>query len=249
MIRSLLLGFYFALCIVLVLPWLIVWSVIVGNPELMYALAMKAVRLGNRLVGIRVLIEGLENIPSGACVFVSNHVSNVDPLVFIPAIPRRVAILIKKELFRIPILATGMRRAQFVPVDRSDRESAAASIDVAVKYLKAGVSFTIFAEGTRSEDGRLRQLKRGGFSIAIEAGAPIVPVSLAGTQRLQRKGDWKLHAGEATVRFGPPVDSSSYTIDRRAELLARVHSLIGAGLPPEQQPLEDLPRPGAVAAK
>jgi 1-acyl-sn-glycerol-3-phosphate acyltransferase len=238
MIRTLLLGTYYALCIVLVLPWLILWSVLVGSPELMYSLAMKAVRAGNRLLGIRVRVEGLGNIPPGACVFVSNHVSNADAITFIPSIPRRVAILIKQELFRIPILSIGMRRAQFVPVDRSDRDAAAASVELAVKRLKEGLSFAIFAEGTRSADGRLRPFKRGGFTIAIDAGAPIVPVSVAGTQRLLPKGDWKLRSGEVIVRYGPAVDSSAYSLERRGELLDRIQSLVAAGLPPEQRPLD-----------
>jgi 1-acyl-sn-glycerol-3-phosphate acyltransferase len=251
MIRTLLLGLYFALCIVLVLPWLILWSVMTASPDLMYSLAMKAVRGGNRAFGIRVHVEGLENIPPGACVFVSNHVSNVDAITFIPSIPRRVAILIKQELLRIPILATGMRRAQFVPVDRSDRDAAAASVELAVKRLKEGVSFAIFAEGTRSADGRLRPFKRGGFTIAIDAGAPIVPVSIVGTRHLLPKGDWKLRSGDVVIRYGPAVDSSAYSIDRRGELLACIQSLVAAGLPPEQQPLEGSPQPqpGAAAAQ
>jgi 1-acyl-sn-glycerol-3-phosphate acyltransferase len=209
---------------------------------------MKAVRAGNRVFGIHVHVEGLENIPPGACMFVSNHVSNVDAIAFIPSIPRRVAILIKQELLRIPILAAGMRLAEFVPVDRSDREGAAASVELAVKRLKEGVSFAIFAEGTRSADGRLRPFKRGGFTIAIDAGTPIVPVSIAGTQRLLPKGAWKVRSGDVVVRYGPAVDSSSYSIDRRGELLARVQSLVAAGLPPEQQPLEDSPQSGPGAA-
>src|SRR5580692_3780377 len=110
MIRTLLLGSFFALCIVFVLPWLILWTLLTGKP----------VRAGNRIAGIRVHLQGVENIPPGACVFVANHVSNADPLACIPSIPRRVAILIKKELMSIPILSAGMRRAQFVPVDRAD---------------------------------------------------------------------------------------------------------------------------------
>jgi 1-acyl-sn-glycerol-3-phosphate acyltransferase len=238
MIRTLLLALYFATAIVLALPWLILWSVIIGNPELMYSLAMKVVRCGNRIVGIRVRVENLENIPPGACLFTANHVSNLDPLAFIPAIPRRVAILVKQELFRIPILSTGMRRAQFVPVDRSDREAAAVSLDVAARTLKSGVSFAIFAEGTRSADGRLRPFKRGAFTVAIEAGVPIVPVSISGTQFLMKKGDWRIRQGEVVVRYGPAVDSSAYSMDRRSELLARVESLVAAGLPPGQQPAE-----------
>jgi len=242
MIRTLLVGLFFALAIVLVLPWLILWSVIIGNPDLMYRLSMKVVRAGNRIVGIRVRVEGLENIPPGACVFIANHVSNADALAFIPSVPRRLAILIKQELFRIPILSIGMRRAQFIPVDRSDREAAAASIDVAVGTLKAGLSFAIFAEGTRSADGHLRPFKRGAFTVAIQAGAPIVPVSVSGTLALMKKGDWIIRPGEAVVRFGPAVDSSSYTMARRAELLVRVQELVAAGLPPEQQPIARSPR-------
>jgi 1-acyl-sn-glycerol-3-phosphate acyltransferase len=242
MIRTLVLALFLGLAVILALPWLILWSVIVGNADLMYGLAMKVVRFGNRIAGIRVRVEGLDNIPPGACVFASNHVSNVDALAFIPAIPRRVAILIKQELLRIPILSVGMRRAQFIPVDRSDREAAAASIEVAVSTLKQGLSFAIFAEGTRSADGHLRPFKRGAFSVAIAAGVPIVPVSIAGTRALLKKGDWIIRPGEVVVRYGPAVDSSSYTMDRRGELLARVEALVAAGLPPDQQPLARSPR-------
>jgi 1-acyl-sn-glycerol-3-phosphate acyltransferase len=236
MIRTFALLLFFALAIVLVLPWLILWSLITGNADLMYGLSMKAVRFGNRIVGVRVRVDGLENIPPGACVFVANHVSYVDALAFIPAIPRRVAVLIKKELFRIPILSFGMRRAQFIPVDRGNMANAYSSIESAVANLKQGLSIAIFPEGTRSFDGRLRRFKQGAFNMAIEAGAAIMPVSISGTQPLMTKGSWVVRPGEATVRFGSPVDAATYSMDRRGELIARVESLVAAGLPPEQQP-------------
>jgi 1-acyl-sn-glycerol-3-phosphate acyltransferase len=242
MIRTLLLALFFALAIILALPWLILWSVIVGNADLMYGLAMKVVRFGNRITGIRVRVEGLENIPPGASVFISNHVSNADALALIPVIPRRVAILIKQELFRVPILSTGMRRAQFISVDRSDREAAAASIDVAVRTLRQGLSFAIFAEGTRSADGHMRPFKRGAFTVAIRAGVPIVPVAISGTLWLLKKGAWIISPGEAVVRFHPAVDASSFTMARRGELLARVQAIVAAGLPPDQQPIPNSPR-------
>src|SRR5579863_9917683 len=106
MIRTALTALYYSLAIVLVLPWLILWTVVTGNPSFMYGLAMRAVRVGNRIAGMRVRIEGVENIPTQPCVFIANHVSNIDPLAFIPAIPARVGILVKEELFRIPIFAT-----------------------------------------------------------------------------------------------------------------------------------------------
>jgi 1-acyl-sn-glycerol-3-phosphate acyltransferase len=237
MIRTFFIALFISLAILLIMPWLIIWSWITGSVELMYRYAMSAVRLADRMAGIRVRSEGLENIPPGVCIFVSNHVSNVDPLALVPAIPRRIALLAKKEVFRIPILSIAMRQAGLVPVDREDREAAAGSVDIAVERLKEGLSFVVFAEGTRSADGRLRPFKRGTFVMAIRAGVPIVPVSLIGTQNLMRKGHWSLYPGEVIVRFGPPIDSSEYTLERRGELLARVEAAVAEGLPPEQRPL------------
>ncbi|HWG57958.1 MAG TPA: lysophospholipid acyltransferase family protein, partial [Candidatus Acidoferrales bacterium] len=228
---------FIILGLALVLPWFLLWSLLTRNPDSMYWAAMRAASVAAKLAGIRVHVEGVENIPPGVCIFAANHASNVDPLAFIPAIPRRVALLVKRELFRIPFLSSGMRLAHFVPVDRSDREAAAASVDTAIRRLRQGLSFAIFAEGTRSPDGRLRPFKKGAFVMGIMAGVPIVPVSIAGTQRLQPKGSWTIHPGEVTVRFGPPVDASSYSMDRRGELLAAIESLVAAGLPPNQQPM------------
>lgn len=237
MIRTFLLAFFFSFAVILALPWLVLWTILTGDPDFMYATAMKAVRFGSRLAGIRVRAAGLENIPAEPCVFIANHASNVDPLVFIPAIPGRVGILVKRELFRIPIFSTAMLRAQFTPVDRGDRESSEKSISAAAQLLKEGLSYAIFAEGTRSPDGRLRPFKKGGFTMAIEAAAPIVPVSIAGTQRLLQKGSWIIAPGEAEVTFGPAVDASEYTVESRPELIQRIESLVAAALPPEQKPL------------
>src|SRR5271155_3523217 len=137
MIRTIIVIVYLAIAIFLILPFYILYSAISGNPDPMYQVAMKALRLVLKIAGIRVRVEGTENIPPRTCIFVSNHVSNLDPPALVPYIPRRVAILAKKEVFRIPILATGMRLTQIVPVDRRDKEAAAASIDKAVEYLRA----------------------------------------------------------------------------------------------------------------
>ena len=237
MIRTLALVAYFALALILVLPWFILWSWLTGNPDAMYFTAMRAVRFGNRIAGIRVRVEGLGAIPSGVCIFAANHISNVDPLAFIPAIPRRVSILVKKELFRIPILAAAMRGAHFIPVDRRDPEAAAASVDLAVGQIRRGTSFAVYPEGTRSPDGHLRPFKRGAFVMAIQTAAPIVPVSISGAQHLLRKGRWALHPGVVVVHFAAPIDSAPYNMDRRGELLAHVEAAVAANLPPDQQPL------------
>jgi 1-acyl-sn-glycerol-3-phosphate acyltransferase len=237
MIRAIFVYLYIGVAVVLILPWLILWTLVTGDRDPLYHTAMKAVRLLLRLVGIRVRTEGLENIPPGVCVFAANHISAIDPLTFIPVIPRRVAILVKKELFRIPILSRAMRLEQFVPVDRGDRESATASVEACVERLKQGLSFAVYPEGTRSPDGRLRPFKKGTFVMAIAAGVPIVPVSIVGAQKLMQKGSWTIRGGKVLVCFGPPVDASEYTPDRRNELLARVESLVAAALPDEQRPL------------
>ncbi|MGA8221349.1 MAG: lysophospholipid acyltransferase family protein [Candidatus Acidiferrales bacterium] len=237
MIRTLALICYLFFMLILVMPWLILWSLITGSPDLMYTITMKLVHSSLIIVGIRVRVEGLENIPPGACVFTANHVSNVDPLAFVPSIPRRISIIGKENIFRIPILSKAMRLAKFIPVDRTDREAAAESVELAVQCLKEGLSFAIYPEGTRSRDGRLLPFKKGAFVIAIQAGAPVVPVSIVGAQLLMRKGEWIIRPGEVTIRFGPAVDASEYTIDRRADLLARVEALVAAGLPEDQRPL------------
>lgn len=237
MIRSVILFAFYALALTFVLPWFILWTLITGKPDAMYRMAMGTVRLGVKLTRVRVRIEGYENIPSGVCIFAANHISTIDPLAFIPGIPRRVAILVKKELFRVPFLGASMSLADFVAVDRSDREAAAASVDLAVEHLKHGRSFAVYPEGTRSPDGRLRPFKKGTFVMAIQAGVPVVPVSIANAQKIMPKGDWKIHGGEILVRFGPPVNAADYTLEQRGDLLDRVHSLVAAGLPPDQQPL------------
>lgn len=236
MIRTILAVIYLALGIFLVMPWLILWSLLAGSVDFMYGVAMKFVRAAVRITGVRVRVEGIDNIPPGVCIFAANHVSNMDPLAFVPAIPRRVAILVKKEVFRIPIFGRAMRMARLLPVDRENREAAAATVETAVKYLKEGLSFAVYPEGTRSRDGRLLPFKKGTFLIAIRAGVPVVPVSIVGAQDLLRKGEWSVRPGEVTVRFGPAVDVSPYTVERRADLLARVEELVAAGLPEDQKP-------------
>src|SRR5579859_6876790 len=136
MVRTSVAILFMALAIVLFLPWLILWSAVTKNADLMYRLSMTSVRIIARIVGIRVHVEGLKNIPPRACIFASNHVSNVDPIALFPAVPRRLSVIAKKELFRIPILSFGMRQAGFVPLDRSDRKKAAESVDKALQQLK-----------------------------------------------------------------------------------------------------------------
>jgi 1-acyl-sn-glycerol-3-phosphate acyltransferase len=244
--RTLVAGFLTCAAVLLGLPFLILWTWLAGKPDLMYRTSMKFARFVVRLAGVRVRVEGIDNIPSGACIFAANHASNLDGVILLPAIPRRVSLFAKRELFRLPVLGAGMRLAEFVAVDRAGKQPAA-GVATAVSTLKKGLSVFIFPEGTRSRDGRLQPFKSGAFAMAIDAGAPIVPLAIAGTYRLLPRDKWVVRRGEVVVRFGPAVDSASYTANERGELLARVKSLVAEALPPDQKPDEGLPRPPASA--
>ncbi len=236
MIRTVIVSLFLALYILLLGPPLILYSLLTGSVDLLYRMGLGGVLFITRAVGVRVRVEGIENIPASVCIFVANHTSNADPPAIAGAIPRRISILAKDSLFRIPIVSRAFRLARFVPVDRSDREAAIASLEKAIEYLKEGVSFLVYPEGTRSPDGRLLPFKKGSFMMAIMAGVPVAPVACAGAHRVMRKGELRIHAGEIVVRFQPAIDASAYTVEQRDELAARVHAAIAAALPLDQQP-------------
>jgi 1-acyl-sn-glycerol-3-phosphate acyltransferase len=199
---------------------------------------VKGVYFIARVVGMRIQVEGREKIPAGVCLFVANHTSFVDPVAFMWAIPRRVCVLLKKSLFSTPIVGWGFRLAGFVPVDRANRESAIASIDVAAASMKAGNSFLAYPEGTRSYDGRLLPFKKGVFAMAIKAGALVVPMALAGAHKIAPKGSLRIHAGLVVLRFGEAIDASEYTMKQRDDLSKRVRAAMAALLPEDQRPVD-----------
>jgi 1-acyl-sn-glycerol-3-phosphate acyltransferase len=159
----------------------------------------------------------------------SNHVSNLDPCVIIPPLPRRVSILVKKSLMKVPLLGTAMRLAQFVPIDRDQRASAITSIEAARAVLGSGLSIAVFAEGTRSRDGRLLPFKKGPFYLAYEGGVPVVPISVHGTETMMRKGSARIFPGTAHVTYHRPLDPAAFA--DRESLMAAVRESIASSLP------------------
>jgi 1-acyl-sn-glycerol-3-phosphate acyltransferase len=195
---------------------------------------MWGARTAVRLAGIHVEVEGRERLdPAKTYVFMANHVSNVDPPVIIPALPRRTSVLVKKELFRIPILGRAMKLGSLVPVDRSNREAAVASMHTAAEVVRSGINMTVFPEGTRSYDGRLLPFKKGPFYLAIESGAPIVPVTILGTREIMPKGSPLVRKGTARLIFHPPVQPGHFR--DRDELMEAVRQRIASALPHELQ--------------
>jgi len=235
MIASLLL---LATYIVLGLPValiLIPWAVITGDLMPLYRTAMAVVRTGFRIAGIRVKAEGLELVPAGvACIFMSNHVSNLDPPALFPLIPNRTSIYLKKSLMKIPILGYAMRLAEFVPVSRDGTvESAQESVRLAMAVLEKGIHITTFVEGTRSRDGRLLPFKKGPFYLAMESGAPCIPVSISGTESMMRKGSLRIRPGVVRVVFHAPIYPAK--VGDRDALMAAVRESIAAGLPQQMR--------------
>ena len=196
------------------------WSAVRGNTDTMYGWAMGIIRLGLRAGGVRVRVLGLENVSREPSIVMSNHVSNLDPPVLLPSIPGMTSVMLKKELMRIPLLGRAMRMGRFVPVARGhSREEATRSIARAREALQHGMHLTIFPEGTRSPDGKLLPFRKGGFFLAMEAGAPVVPVVLRGTDQLMRRGTFKLQPGEVSVEFLPPLLPASFA-SREALMMA-----------------------------
>ena len=216
--------------------WGPIYTFIVKDISAFYWTVMWVVSAGVRAAGITVLVEGRENIPSDrACIFMSNHVSNLDPPVLMPAIPQRMVIMLKKSLMGIPILGNAMRMAKFIPVERgSRRDSAKATVEAAAAALAEGLPIVVFPEGTRSLDGRLSQFKKGPFFLAIQTGAPIIPVAISGTEKMMRKGSNWIAPGVARIQMLPVVRPEDYP--SREALMTAVHAAIAAALPAEMKP-------------
>lgn len=234
MIRTLCLVIFYLFMIVLIGPVGILWTLISGKIDWLYARAMWAAYTGVRLVGVDVELRGFDDFDHDETyIYMCNHVSNLDPPIVIPLIPRRTSVLVKKEVFRIPILAQAMRMARFVAVDRRNREAAIASIQAATEVMRDGINMTVFPEGTRSPDGKLLPFKKGPFHLAMESKVPVLPITLYGTEKMMGKGTMRIQRGRATLVFHPPISPEAFAT--REELTAAVWHTIDSALPLEMR--------------
>jgi 1-acyl-sn-glycerol-3-phosphate acyltransferase len=239
MLRTLFIAVFLSLYILIVGPPLLVYTLITKDPDPIYWAGVKGVMFFVRAVGVKVKVKGIERIPPGVCLFAANHTSSADAPAVVGAIPRRIAVLLKESLFKWPIVGQAFRSAHFIPVNRSAHESAVASVEKATEAMRAGQSFLIYPEGTRSPDGRLQRFKKGAVVMAIKAGVQIVPITCSGAQKVMGKRSLVIRPGEILVEFLDPIDASPYTLEERETLNEKIRAALAAGLPPEQRPLDD----------
>lgn len=182
---------------------------------------------------IALTVRGLEHATSGEnFVVMSNHQSLYDIPVLFQALRRRIRMVAKRELFRVPVWGRAMRAAGFIEVDRDDHERAVESLRRAAEAIENGNDVWIAPEGTRSRDGSLRPFRKGGFHLALAAGARILPVSIDGTQRVLEARGFTVHPGATvSVSVHPPLHSRADSTNELEALMTRVRESILEGLP------------------
>ncbi|HUX43210.1 MAG TPA: lysophospholipid acyltransferase family protein [Terracidiphilus sp.] len=231
MIRSLTLV---TVIILLSIPAAVVFiplALLTGNATPLYRVAMAIASIAFRCARIPVVVQDTQNVPPGvACIFMANHVSNLDPPALLPCIPGRTSAFLKRSLLSVPILGYGLKLGEFVAVNRDGRiESAKESVRAAQAVLQKGLHITTFVEGTRSADGRMLPFKKGPFYLAMEAGAPCIPVSIHGTESILPKGSLRARRGVAYITFHPPVYPAQFA--SREDLMLAIREAIASGLP------------------
>ncbi|NOX89975.1 MAG: 1-acyl-sn-glycerol-3-phosphate acyltransferase [Calditrichaeota bacterium] len=180
-----------------------------------------------KVAGVKVKVYGKEKLnPDQPYIFIANHQGTFDILAGVVSIPGTMRFIAKKELFRVPIFAQGMRAVGMIPIDRGNSKEARKTINEAVETLQKGVSVLIFPEGTRSETGEIKPFKKGGFILALKSGLPIVPMVFSGSLQIMKKKSKRLNRGTIHVYFLDPVDTTKYSFETRNELIANVREQI-----------------------
>lgn len=215
------------------------WTLITGDVRLLYRMFIWGAYTGVRLAGVRVEIIGRDRFDHArSYVFMTNHTSNLDPPIQVPLIPRRTSVMVKKELFKTPILGTAMRMGDLVPVDRGNRDAGIDAVREAKAVIEKGLNMIIYVEGKRSFDGKLLPFKKGPFYLAMECGVPVIPITIVGTHEAMPKTRFAIKPGKVQVIFHAPIEPKDF--GSRECLMERVRATIEGGLP-EQYRNTDAP--------
>jgi 1-acyl-sn-glycerol-3-phosphate acyltransferase len=200
---------------VLLVAWL------AGHREWVYPIALWGGRQWLRLSGMRVRVRGLEQLdPRRTYIFTANHRSYLDTATLFCHLNRRIGLFAKKELLKVPILGFGMGFVNIMAIDRSNRERAMETVRAATQRIRSGISFGVFAEGTRARPGQLLPFKKGAFYMAVETGVSVVPVAMKNTDVLMGKGTGVARPGTIEMIILPPVETDGLSTDEDVKRLA-----------------------------
>ena len=159
-------------------------------------------------------------------IIISNHQSLYDIIALVTSLGIQFRWIIKKEILKVPIFGYGLYASRNIFIDRSNTASAIESINKGFDRLPKGVSVMVFAEGTRSPDGKIHEFKKGGFVTAVRRKIPILPVTVNGSRRIMPKGSLAMKPGKIQIVIGDPIDTSSYTNDTVQELIDKTHQVV-----------------------
>ena len=213
-------------------PPILIIAWILRKHDLVYPVAMFGARAWLTLSGVKVRVRGLELLdPNQTYVFVSNHRSYLDTATLFIYTGRRIGLLAKKELLKVPVLGVGMGFVNVMAIDRTNRESAIRTTEAAAKRIQSGVSFAVFVEGTRAKPGELLPFKKGAFYMAKQAGVPVVPVAIKNSDVLMGKGTGEAQSGILEMVILQPVGTDDLKTDEDINnLISQVRAAVAVEL-------------------
>jgi 1-acyl-sn-glycerol-3-phosphate acyltransferase len=211
-----------ALLLLIIAPPVLFVAWLTGRrAQVVYPWAQWGARTWLRLSGAEVRVRGLEQLdPQQTYIFAANHRSYLDTATLFYYLGRRIGLLAKKELLKVPILGYGMGYVNIMAIDRSNRTRALETVRAATERIRGGVSFGVFAEGTRARPGQLLPFKKGAFYMARDAGVPVVPVAMKYTDELMGKGTGVARPGVIEMVVLAPIPTADLTTDEEIKRLA-----------------------------
>lgn len=171
-----------------------------------------------KIIGVKVNIKGLENLPKENCLFVSNHQGNADFLVLMSELDKHLGFLAKKEILKIPVIRTWMKEMHCVFIDRENIRESLKAINKGIENLNNGYSMLIFPEGTRSKSHKLGEFKKGSMKMALKASVPVVPLVIDNSFKVFEEGKGKLKASIINMSILEPINISDLTKEEKANL-------------------------------
>jgi len=231
LLRATLVYLFIGIYVLLLAPFGLIWTVCVKDAHFLFCLTRLCIRCAGWIAGVRVQVEGREKIdPARTFVFLSNHQGNFDGPVLLHVLGRDLRAPVKMEMMRLPIISLILRATEFVPLERTNPKQARAGIERSARLIREGKSFFAFPEGTRSRDGSLGKFKKGVFIMAIQAEAPVVPITIMNSAAIQPPGSYGIRPGAIRIVIHDPIETRGMTFEDRDALIMRTRADIASAL-------------------